>query len=184
MGGRQGKRRSHILLFIKVINPMQDNTAADVLLVEDSPDDAELTIHALTAGFDQLRLVHLKDGVQALNFVFGRKDYTEGGVRNDLKLVLIDLKLPRLDGLEVLHHSVEVRRRAFELPRFVRELRVHQGTPGHSARGRESGRDLDQECAALRQSGGEGAGAHPGACPEESRDRRHARRHGTGCVYG
>jgi two-component system response regulator len=77
------------------------------LLVEDSPDDAELTVHALTSGFGEVRLVHLKDGVQALNFVFGKKDYEPSGVRSDLKLALIDLKLPRLDGLEVLRRIKE-----------------------------------------------------------------------------
>lgn len=86
---------------------MLTRTQTDVLLVEDSPDDAELTVHALTAGFDQLKLVHLKDGVQALNFIFGKKDYEQAGVRSDLKLVLIDLKLPRLDGLEVLRKIKE-----------------------------------------------------------------------------
>jgi two-component system response regulator len=79
----------------------------DVLLVEDSPDDAELTLHALSGGSDQLRVKHLKDGVQALNFIFAKKEFENDGVRNDLRLVLLDLKLPRMDGLEVLRRIKE-----------------------------------------------------------------------------
>jgi CheY-like chemotaxis protein len=79
----------------------KDELAIDVLLVEDNSDDAELTIHALREGNKTMRLRHLKDGVEALNFIFsispeGRK------VQNNLRLVLLDLKLPRVDGLEVL----------------------------------------------------------------------------------
>ena len=74
----------------------------DVLLVEDNPDDTELTIHALAEGNRNIHLLHLKDGVEALNFIFARKAYQNKKIQNDLKLVLLDLKLPRLDGLDVL----------------------------------------------------------------------------------
>ena len=86
---------------------MESLNRVDVLLVEDSPDDKELTMHALTSGSDQLRVTHLKDGVQAVNFIFGKKEYENDGVRTDLRLVLIDLKLPRMDGLEVLRRIKE-----------------------------------------------------------------------------
>jgi two-component system response regulator len=73
----------------------------DVLLVEDNPDDSELTIHALKEGNATMRLLHLKDGVEA-HFIFAKKSFEGRKIQNDLKLVLLDLKLPRLDGLEVL----------------------------------------------------------------------------------
>ena len=81
---------------------MEKYELVEVLLVEDNPDDTELTIHALTQGNSMLHLLHLKDGVEALNFIFARKPYEDRKVQNDLKLVLLDLKLPKLDGLEVL----------------------------------------------------------------------------------
>ena len=74
----------------------------DVLLVEDNPDDTELTIHALTEGNKALHLLHLKDGVEALEFIFAKRSLEKQKIQNDLKLVLLDLKLPKLDGLEVL----------------------------------------------------------------------------------
>lgn len=81
---------------------MEKDDLIDVLLVEDNPDDTELTTHALAEGNKALRLLHLKDGVEALNFIFAKKSNDKQKVQNDLKLVLLDLKLPRLDGLEVL----------------------------------------------------------------------------------
>jgi two-component system, response regulator len=81
---------------------LEKEDLVDVLLVEDNPDDTELTIHALAEGNKTIHLLHLKDGVEALNFIFARKSYTNRKIQNDLKLVLLDLKLPRLDGLDVL----------------------------------------------------------------------------------
>jgi len=73
----------------------------DVLLVEDNPDDAELTLRALSASVSAERLLQVDDGVKALEALFG-----EGGVasRGDRfpRLILLDLKLPKVDGLEVL----------------------------------------------------------------------------------
>jgi two-component system response regulator len=81
---------------------LEKEDLVDVLLVEDNPDDTELTIHALAEGNKSIHLLHLKDGVEALNFIFARKSYQNRKIQNDLKLVLLDLKLPRLDGLDVL----------------------------------------------------------------------------------
>lgn len=78
----------------------KEGSPIEVLLVEDNPDDTELTVHALNEGNKALHLLHLKDGVEALNYIFGTK--TDGKVQSGLRLVLLDLKLPKLDGLEVL----------------------------------------------------------------------------------
>ncbi len=91
---------------------MEKDDAIEVLLVEDNPDDTELTTHALTEGNKTIRLLHLKDGVEALNFIYAKKTYENQKIQNDLKLVLLDLKLPRLDGLEVLRKIKEDERTA------------------------------------------------------------------------
>jgi CheY-like chemotaxis protein len=79
----------------------KDLSAVEVLLVEDNPDDTELTVHALTEGNKSLQLLHLKDGVEALSYIHGKK-VGNGTPQTGLRLVLLDLKLPKLDGLEVL----------------------------------------------------------------------------------
>src|SRR5258708_15253093 len=74
----------------------------EILLVEDSPYDAELTIRELTRRHLANKLVHLKDGAEALDFIFGTGAYSDRDTSQHPKVVLLDLKLPKVDGLEVL----------------------------------------------------------------------------------
>ena len=73
----------------------------EILLVEDNPTDAELTMRALKKKHLANNLVWVKDGVEALDFMFCRGQY-EQRVNYQPKLVLLDLKLPKIDGIEVL----------------------------------------------------------------------------------
>jgi two-component system response regulator len=73
----------------------------EVLLVEDNPHDAELTIRALKKHNLANKLVHVKDGAEAMDFMFGRNGGAEGPPAGP-KVVLLDLKLPKVDGIEVL----------------------------------------------------------------------------------
>ena len=79
-----------------------DQDAVDILLVEDSPEDAEMTKRALRSQGLTNRLHHVKDGVEALDFLFGRGAYAGRDATNLPRVVLLDLKLPKVDGLEVL----------------------------------------------------------------------------------
>jgi two-component system, response regulator len=71
------------------------NTAIEILLVEDNPDDAELTIRALKKNNLTNSLLHLQDGREALDFLFDDKNVMP-------KLILLDLKMPKIDGIDVL----------------------------------------------------------------------------------
>lgn len=74
----------------------------DLLLVEDQPSDAELALRALRA-LDLGRRVHLlEDGAEALDFVFGRGDYASRTASDAPGLILLDLKLPKVSGMDVL----------------------------------------------------------------------------------
>lgn len=75
---------------------------AELLLVEDNPTDAELCIRALKKSNLANKLVWVKDGVEALDFLFGTGAYSGRGVHDGLKVVLLDLRLPKVDGMEVL----------------------------------------------------------------------------------
>lgn len=71
----------------------------EILLVEDSPSDAALTIEALKAGKIANRLTHVEDGVEAMDFLRRRGKYADAA-RPDL--IMLDLNLPRMDGRDVL----------------------------------------------------------------------------------
>ena len=73
----------------------------DILLVEDNPTDAELTLRALRKGNLVNQITWLKDGAEALEFIFCTGAYA-GRPADNPRLILLDLKLPKVDGIEVL----------------------------------------------------------------------------------
>ena len=74
----------------------------EILLVEDNPTDAELAIAALKERNLANKLVWVKDGAEALDFVFATGVYAKRSIVNAPKVVLLDLRLPKVDGMEVL----------------------------------------------------------------------------------
>lgn len=80
---------------------MTDMQQVEILLVEDNKTDAELTIRALKKNKLANNLVWVKDGAEALDFIFCEGDYAGRDSRLP-KLILLDLKLPKIDGIEVL----------------------------------------------------------------------------------
>ncbi len=74
----------------------------DILLIEDNHDEAQLVIRTLRKNNLSSHLLHLDDGEEALNFLFSRGKYSARVDRRKPFLVLLDLKLPKVDGLEIL----------------------------------------------------------------------------------
>jgi two-component system, response regulator len=74
----------------------------DILLVDDDPDDVELTVHALRSNNLVNSIQVLADGQEALDFLFREGDYADRPENTEPKVILLDLKLPKIDGLEVL----------------------------------------------------------------------------------
>jgi len=74
----------------------------EILLVEDSPEDRELTMRALTKRRLANNIVAVEDGAEALDFLFARGKHANRANMDRPRLVLLDLKLPKIDGTEVL----------------------------------------------------------------------------------
>lgn len=78
------------------------NTDIEIVLVEDNPHDAEMTIRALTKNKILNKIVHLEDGAEALDFLFGKGKYEGRDTEIRPKVILLDLKMPKVNGIEVL----------------------------------------------------------------------------------
>ena len=80
-----------------------ENNALEILLVEDNPNDMELALHALRRRHLANRIEIARDGAEALEFIFGGQDANANHVSSQgPRVILLDLKLPKVDGLEVL----------------------------------------------------------------------------------
>ena len=73
-----------------------------ILLVEDNPDDEALTLRALKKNNIFNEVVVTRDGAEALDYMFAEGEYTQRDIHDLPKVILLDLKLPKIDGIEVL----------------------------------------------------------------------------------
>src|SRR5262245_33159177 len=74
----------------------------EILLVEDNPNDVELTLRALRKQNLATKVFVVRDGAEALDFIFAKGTYAQRRIEHRPKVVLLDLKLPKVDGIEVL----------------------------------------------------------------------------------
>jgi CheY-like chemotaxis protein len=90
----------------------------EILLVEDNPNDVELTMHALKKHNLANRIQVVRDGAEALDYLFARGEYSHRDANQIPRVVLLDLKLPKVDGLEVLR-QVKADARTRKIPMVV-----------------------------------------------------------------
>jgi CheY-like chemotaxis protein len=81
---------------------MSENDAVQILIVEDTPEDLELALRALRKANLSNRIQVARDGAEAIEFIFAEGAHSGRNVENRPKVILLDLKLPKIDGMEVL----------------------------------------------------------------------------------
>ena len=81
---------------------MSDTNAVEILIVEDTPEDVELALRALRKANLTNKIQIVRDGAEAMEFIFAEGKHSGRKVEDGPKVVLLDLKLPKIDGMEVL----------------------------------------------------------------------------------
>ena len=81
---------------------MGNTNEVEILLVEDNPNDVELTFRALKKHNITNKVHVVKDGAEALEYIFATGAYANRDINHNPRVILLDLKLPKVDGLEVL----------------------------------------------------------------------------------
>ena len=81
----------------------------EILLVEDNMSDAELIIRALRKVNLANHLIHVKDGEEALDFIFAHGKFVEREIKNIPRVILLDIKMPKVDGIEVLRRIKQMK---------------------------------------------------------------------------
>jgi two-component system, response regulator len=81
---------------------MTEQHEVEILFIEDNPHEAELTIRGLKKHNLVNKLKHIDDGAEALDFIFSKGTYSDRENSPNPKLIILDLKLPKVDGLEIL----------------------------------------------------------------------------------
>ncbi len=76
-----------------------ESSNIEILLIEDNPNDAELTLRALKKNHLANKILHLKDGEEAINYLFPENGLSHNAIP---KVILLDLKLPKVDGIQIL----------------------------------------------------------------------------------
>ena len=79
-----------------------DNQQVDILLVEDNPYEARLTLMSLEEQNISRNIFHVEDGAEALDFIFAKGNYADRNPENTPRMILLDLNMPKIGGLEVL----------------------------------------------------------------------------------
>jgi two-component system, response regulator len=97
---------------------MAESDVIEILLVEDNASDAELTLHALLKSRPAKRIQLVRDGEEALDFLFCRGAFSARTFDNPPRLILLDLKLPKVDGLQVLE-KVKADSRTRAIPMII-----------------------------------------------------------------
>ncbi len=90
------------MLNIMIMDPDYSQNGIEILLVEDNPNDRELTLRALKKHNLSNHVQTVMDGEEALLYLFAEKQYTGRDINSIPKVILLDLKLPKVSGLEVL----------------------------------------------------------------------------------
>jgi two-component system, response regulator len=112
LGRRSKGRRRHLLFFITNLiltfkNNNMENEEIEILIIEDNISDAEMTIRALRKNNLANNLLHVQDGEEGLDYIFCRGKYAGRRIENIPRVILLDLKMPKVNGIEVLQQIKE-----------------------------------------------------------------------------